>query len=378
MKKTQILFLAAILAFFGISAISAATVTAKNKDTELKKKIGQMLIIGFRDTEINKDSYISKAMNDLNIGGVILFDKDNPSKGQIPRNISSPQQTKQLISDLKKYSPSPIFVSVDAEGGYVNRLKSKYGFFNILSAEKMGQGSLDTTRQQGELLGAELAGMGFNLDFAPVVDVNVNPSNPVIGYLERSFSNDPQKVAIYANEFMKGLRANNIITAIKHFPGHGSSTSDSHLGLVDVTKTFTPKELIPYQILINNGYSDMIMTAHIVNTTIDPNYPATLSPVFVNQLLKSNLGFKGIVISDDMQMGAIVDNYGFADALTRAVNAGCDMLIISNNIKVYDEKAPYDAVDAIFNAVRSGKISEQTINNAYDRIIKFKSSHNVK
>jgi beta-N-acetylhexosaminidase len=317
-------------------------------------------------------------MNDLNVGGVILFDKDNPSKGQIPRNISSPQQTKQLISDLKKYSPSPIFVSVDAEGGYVNRLKNKYGFFNILSAEKMGQGSLEQIEQQGELLGAELSGMGFNLNFAPVVDVNVNPANPVIGYLERSFSDDPQKVAIYANEFMKGLRANNIITAIKHFPGHGSSTSDSHLGLVDVTKTFTPKELIPYQILISNGYSDMIMTAHIVNTAIDPNYPATLSPIFINGLLKNNLNFKGIVVSDDMQMGAIVDNYGFADALTRAINAGCDMLIISNNIKVYDEKAPYDAVDAIFNAVRSGKISEQTINNAYDKIIKFKSSHNVK
>jgi beta-N-acetylhexosaminidase len=149
------------------------------------------------------------------------------------------------------------------------------------------------------------------------------------------------------------------------------------LGLVDVTKTYTPKELIPYQVLINNGYSDMIMTAHIVSTTIDPNYPATLSPIFINDLLRNTLKFKGIVISDDMQMGAIVDNYGTEEALIRAINAGCDMLIISNNIKAYDEKAPSAAVDAIFNAVRSGKISEQRINGAYDKIIQFKKNRNI-
>ncbi|MFA5368996.1 MAG: glycoside hydrolase family 3 protein [Candidatus Paceibacterota bacterium] len=377
MKKSNIILLIlTVLLFFGITAISFAT-TISQKDIELKNKIGQMLIIGFRDTEITKNSYISNTMKDLNIGGVILFDRDNPSKGQLARNISSPQQTQQLITDLKKYSPSPIFVSVDAEGGYVNRLKNKYGFFDILSAEKMGQGNLEQTKQQAELLAQELLIMGFNVNFAPDVDVNINPNNPVIGYLERSFSDDPQKVSLYADAFIKEMQKYNIITAIKHFPGHGSSTSDSHLGLVDVTKTYTPKELIPYLSLINNGYSDMIMTAHIVNTAIDPNYPATLSSVFINTLLKNILGFKGVVISDDMQMGAIINNYGFEESLTLAINAGCDMLIISNNIDTYDEEAPYKAVDAIFTAVKSNKISEQRINDAYDKIIQLKKNRNI-
>lgn len=378
MKKTLKVFFSALVitALIGMSA-RAVTISSDKKDAELKNKIGQMLIVGFRGTEISSDSYISQAMQDLNLGGVILFDKDSPSQGKITRNIANPTQTKQLISNLKKYSPSPLFVAVDAEGGYVNRLKDKYGFFKIPSAEKLGQGTLADTKEKGELLGAELKGMGFNIDFAPVVDVNVNPDNPVIGYLERSFASDPQKVSAYAKEFINGLQNNNIIPAIKHFPGHGSSTTDSHLGITDITKTWSPKELIPYIELIKNGYSDMIMTAHIMNTAIDPNYPATLSPIFINGLLRKGLGFKGLVVSDDMQMGAIVDNFGFNEALTRAINAGCDMLIISNNIKTYDEQAPYAAADAIFNAVKTKQISEERINEAYNKIQQFKKNHDI-
>jgi len=194
-------------------------------DYALKRKIGQMLIVGFRGTDIDRTSYISKAMNILNLGGIILFDKDNPS-GQFPRNVTDPEQTKQLIKKLKEYSPSPLFVSVDAEGGYINRLKEKYGFVNIPSAEQMGKGTVEETRNQADILGKELKELGFNMDFAPVVDVNVNPENPVIGYLERSFSSDPEKVYEHASSFIGGLHDNNIIPAIKHFPGHGSSTSD--------------------------------------------------------------------------------------------------------------------------------------------------------
>ncbi|MFZ3054765.1 MAG: glycoside hydrolase family 3 protein [Minisyncoccales bacterium] len=349
---------------------------SQEKDYALRQKIGQMLIVGFRGTEINRLSYISKAINVLNLGGVILFDKDNPS-GQFPRNITDPAQTKQLISDLNKYSSS-LFIAVDAEGGYINRLKEKYGFKNIPSVETMGKGTIEETKNNASVLSQELKDLGFNIDFAPDVDVNVNPENPVIGYLERSFSNDPDIVYEHASAFIEGLHENDIIPAIKHFPGHGSSTSDSHLGMVDVTNTYKEEELIPYQKLIEDGYSDMVMTAHIVNTNIDSIYPATLSPLFVKNILREQLGFKGVVISDDMQMGAIVDNYGFEEAIIKAVNAGCDMLILSNNGTVYDEKAPYDAVDIILKAVKRGEISEDQINESYNRIQELKNKYEIK
>ena len=349
---------------------------SQEKDYALRQKIGQMLIVGFRGTEINRLSYISKTINVLNLGGVILFDKDNPS-GQFPRNITDPTQTKQLISNLNKYSSSPLFIAVDAEGGYINRLKEKYGFKNIPSAETMGKGTIEETKNNALTLSQELKDLGFNMDFAPDVDVNINPENPVIGYLERSFSNDPNIVSEHASAFIEGLHQNNIIPAIKHFPGHGSSTSDSHLGIVDVTNTYRQEELIPYQKLIENGYSDMVMTAHIMNTNIDPIYPATLSPLFIKNILRDQLKFKGVVVSDDMQMGAIVNNYGFEEAIIKAVNAGCDMLIISNNGTTYDEKAPYDAVNIILKAVKRGEISENQINESYNRIQELKNKYGI-
>jgi len=370
----------------GLAVISGASyfgysyyLPKQQDDYELKQKIGQMLIVGFRGTEINKTSYISKAVNVLNLGGVILFDKDNPSNRQIlERNITSPAQVKQLITDLNQYSKTPLFISVDAEGQYVNRLKESYGFKNIPSAEQMGKGSVEETKNQGDILGKELKELGFNMDFAPVVDVNVNPENPVIGQLERSFSADPEKVYEHASSFIDGLHQNGIITAIKHFPGHGSSTKDSHSGLVDVTNTYKQEELAPYEKLIKEkGYSDMVMTAHIMNTNIDKEYPATLSPLFIKNILRQQLNFKGVIISDDMQMGAIVDNYGYGEALIKAINAGCDLLIISQNGKTYREEDPYNAVNIIFKAVRDGTISKQQINESYDRITALKEKYGI-
>ncbi|MFA6252011.1 MAG: glycoside hydrolase family 3 protein [Candidatus Paceibacterota bacterium] len=379
--KRQIALGIIIATVFSVSAISYATISNKNsKEQELKRMIGQMMIIGFRGTEVDQDSYIVKEIKNNNIGGILLFDKDNPSGGTIKRNIENPEQTKKLISDIKTYSSnSSIFVSIDSEGGYVNRLKTKYGFSNIMSAEKIGQtNNADTAKEEGQKIGATLKDLGINLDFAPVVDVNINPSNPVIGYLERSFSEDPYKVFIYANKFIEGLHQENIISAIKHFPGHGSSTSDSHLGMVDVTNSYTTKELIPYANLIKGGYNDIIMTAHIINQNIDKENPATLSPIFIQGLLRNVLGFKGVVISDDMQMGAITDFYGQENAAVKAINAGCDMLIVSNNIKVYDEEAPSKIINGIYQAVKDGKISEKRIYESYNRIQKLKNTYSIK
>ncbi|HNP79812.1 MAG TPA: glycoside hydrolase family 3 protein, partial [Candidatus Pacearchaeota archaeon] len=323
-------------------------------ENELKEKIGQMIIIGFRGTEVNKDSQIIKDINDLNLGGIVLFDIDNPTK-TFPRNIISYNQTKKLISDIKELSSSNIFVSIDVEGGTINRLKEKYGFINIPSAEDMGKGDPEKTKEYATIIGKELKELGFNIDFAPVVDVNINKNNPIIGELERSFSDDPEKVFIHASSFIEGLNSQGIISSIKHFPGHGSSSTDSHLGMVDVTNTYNEKELIPYRKIIENNYTQIIMTAHIINSNIDPSYPATLSPLFIKKILRDDLRFKGVVVSDDMHMGAIIDHYGFNESLIKAVDAGCDILIISNNGKEYNEDVAKEAVEAIFNAVKKGQ-----------------------
>ena len=213
---------------------------------------------------------------------------------------------------------------------------------------------------------------GINLNFAPVVDVNINKDNPVIGGLGRSFSPEPDKVAAHAKAFIKGHRKFGVLTAIKHFPGHGSSASDTHTGFVDISNSYQSKELIPFKKLIDSGYADMVMTAHVTNTNVDPAVPATLSDRFLTGILRRDLEFKGVIISDDMHMAAIINQFGFEDAIVLAVNAGCDMLIISNNAKTFDALAVNKAFDAIYNAVSAGKISQLRINESYERIMRLK------
>jgi len=340
-----------------------------NQDRKLKNEIGQMIMIGFRGTTAEPGSYITRVLREVKVGGVILFDYDVPSKSY-GRNIIDPGQVEELISDLKMYSSEPLLVAVDAEGGKVNRLKEKYGFLPILSPEEMGEaGNTASTTKEAQNLAFELKTTGFNMNMAPVVDVNVNPENPVIGALGRSFSADPQQVFLDASAFIKAHEEKNIITVAKHFPGHGSSQDDSHLGMVDVTDTYKKEELIPYQKLQEAGLLQAVMTAHIINRNIDENYPATLSSRFLQDILREGIGFKGVIISDDMQMGAITSNYGFEDAIIMAVNAGCDILIVSNNgSSGYDENIPYKVRDVIYDAVKAGKILRERIAESYERI----------
>lgn len=347
-------------------------------ESEMRHKIGQMIVIGFRGTQAPNNSYISKVISDAGVGGVILFDYDIPSQS-FPRNIVNPTQTKKLISDLQSYAPTPLLVAVDAEGGNVNRLKQKYGFENILSAKEMGEdATFKTTEEESIKLAKELKALGFNMNFAPVVDVDVNPKNPVIGALGRSFSLDPKKVIDNARVFIKNHIGNNVIPVEKHFPGHGSSTSDSHLGLVDVTGTYQQKELTPYIQLQKEGLLDVVMTAHVIDRSIDKDYPATLSPLFIQKILREEIGFTGVVVSDDMQMNAIVDNYGFKEAIIKAVNAGCDILLLSNNGTVkYDAELPYKAIDIIYNALQDGSISKDRIEESYNRIHDLKEKFGI-
>lgn len=339
------------------------------RDAALVDDIGEMLLVGFRGTQVDAASPIVHAMRDQRIGGVILFDFDVPS-GTRGRNITDPEQTRTLIADLVASAPKDIFIAVDAEGGYVNRLKAAYGFIDVPSAEVIGeQDDAAYTYDTYHGLADQLADLGFNVNFAPVVDVNTNPDNPVIGYLERSFSADPEAVARHAAAAITAHADVGVLTAVKHFPGHGSSDADSHLGMVDITDSYDRAvELLPYHTLIEQGLVDMVMTAHVMERSVDPAYPATLSPEFLTGWLRGDLGFRGVIVSDDMQMGAIEDHFGFDEALVRAVQAGVDMLILSNNSQVYDDDISRRAVSVLYDAVSRGELSRERIAESAERI----------
>lgn len=347
-------------------------------DEQLKEEIGQMIMVGFYGIKASEASDVYKVIKDAKVGGITFFDFDIPSNSSL-RNFKDKEQVKELISDLQSFANTPLFISVDAEGGSVNRLKQKYGFYNIVSAEAMGQDkTLNTTENESEKLSQELKETGFNMNLAPVVDLNLNPKNPIIGALGRSFSADELRVYNNAKVFIQNHKNNNIISVAKHFPGQGSALTDTHLGLTDITKTFNEKELYPYKKLNEAKLLDVVMTGHLIDKNIDPNYPATLSKNFLISELRNKIGFQGVIMSDDMQMSALTENYNFDESIILAINAGVNIISISNNTKAgYDANIAFKARDIIFNAVKDKKIDEKTIIDSYDRIIKLKKQFRI-
>jgi len=346
-------------------------------EKDLTTEIGQMIMIGFRGFEATDGSYIAQVIKDVGIGGVVLFDYDVPTKTAI-RNIKNKEQVKNLITNLQSFSDIPLFISVDVEGGIVNRLKEEYGFLPIKSAKEMGQGEYIETEEGATEIGKQLKELGFNMDMAPVVDVDINPDNPIIGGIDRAFSSDPMEVTWHAKAFIEGLKSEGIVAVVKHFPGHGSSVGDSHLGLVDVTDTYQTAELFPYHLLQSEGVMDAVMTAHIIDKNIDEERPASLSGLFIANILRGQIGFDGLVISDDMQMGAITQEYGLEEATIMAILAGTDVILFSNNsTDEYDEELPYKVRDIIVKAVEDGRISPERILAAFSRINNLKKQFNI-
>jgi len=264
-------------------------------------------------------------------------------------------------------------VAVDQEGGRVSRLKKNYGFRDSVSQAYLGElNDLEVTLDYALNTAQDLAELGINLNLAPVVDLNTNQDNPVIGRLDRSFSHDPLTVTMHAREVIGAHRVFNVLTALKHFPGHGSSEEDSHLGFVDVSATWDEKELVPFKQLIADHDCDMVMTAHIYNRNLDPDWPATMSAKTVNGILRKRLGFEGVVISDDMQMKAIKEHYPLELALEKTILAGVDMIIFANNM-VYEEDIASRSIAIIRDLVKQGRVSEERIRQSYQRINELKS-----
>lgn len=367
------LFLLFIL-FFLVSACSSSTGDPAG-EVSLEEQMGQMLIIGFRGTEITQEDTLYQDIRDRHIGGVVLYEYDAPSKTR-PRNIVSPEQVKALVSTLQSASPKPLFIAIDQEGGFVNRLKERYGFPATVSAQYLGDLNDETeTRKQAGQTAETLGNLGINVNFAPVVDVNVNPDCPVIGRIKRSFSASPELVFRHSSIFVEEQAKKGVLSALKHFPGHGSSKEDSHNGFTDTSDTWQTLELYPYLLHFMNDFKGMVMTAHTFNRHLDPNDPATLSHSTLTGILRKRLGWDGVIVSDDMQMGAITEHYGMETAIEKAILAGVDMLIFSNNSPApYNGNIAREALDILRKLVAEKRISRERIALSYERIQALKET----
>lgn len=337
----------------------------------LEDHIGQMILVGFRGTSVEPGSAIDRAIRECRIGGVWLTDADTPM-GRAPGNVASPPQMQKLCRELQDASRIPLVISIDGEGGQVIRLKPEYGFPETTSAQDMGErDDLDFTRARSAEIARILRDAGINVNFAPVVDLNKNPDNRALGRKRRCFGIDPHKVTRHALAFIEEQQRVGLGTVLKHFPGHGSALDDSHLGVVDVTATWGPEELEPYRRLIEAGMVEAVMTAHVFLRSFDPQHPATMSKSILSGLLRGKLGFEGVIITDDFNMGAIHGQYGFEDSVLESVEAGADM-ILNGNVMAYDEHIAERMRQALMNLVRTSRLSPERIRESFERIMDWK------
>lgn len=332
----------------------------------LREKIGQMVWTSFTGTTLHDT--IKYDLQNRNLGGVILF----------AGSITSPAQIKQLTDLIKSNSKTSPFIAVDQEGGRVARLNKNNGFDNSPTAYTLGTiiNKEDSTRKSARTMAGWLSQSGFNVNLAPVADVNVDPNSPAIGRLERSYSQNPDEVYNHIKWFIEEFNKKNIITCLKHFPGHGSALQDSHYGFTDISNTWSYNELIPYQSLIADNYKNMVMTGHLYNFFLDDYYPASLSPKVTTDLLRTQLGFKGVTITDGMSMQAITNNYSFEEAVEYTVNAGNDILLYTATLRNGTSLAS-QIINIIEDKVKKGVIPLGRIEESYSRIIELKSRYGI-
>lgn len=361
------------LALLGLAALLAgcALVTPRAAPDPARLRIADLLLVGFTGTQVAGNEEIRRLVCDVKVGGLLLFERY--TSGQ-PRNMVSPEQVSTLTRDLQalaaRCTGRPLFIAVDAEGGRVMRLSPRLGYPPTLPARELGERDDPAfTEAEARRMGLMLREAGINWNLAPVVDVAVNPTNPAVVALGRTYSADPARVSAHARAFVEGMHEAGVLTALKHFPGHGSSRSDSHQGFTDVSDTARLSvELRPYRALIAAGLADSVMTAHVFNRGLDPWDPATLSRFTVRRVLRGWLHYDGVAVSDDLLMGAIAQHYGLEDAAVLALGAGVDVLLISQNTGRVDDRAAERVVAAITRAIAEGRLSETAVTTAVHRV----------
>ncbi|MBN9335324.1 glycoside hydrolase family 3 N-terminal domain-containing protein [Devosia sp.] len=309
------------------AAFACLALVAPAQAATLEEMAGQMIVIGF-DGKSAEDPGVKAMAGELaagRLGGVMYLKK----------NVASLAAVAKMNAEFRAASPDlPPFITLDQEGGAVERLTKDVGFTEIPNAATI---AADNSPEAAEAIYAEMAkgiaAQGFTVNFGPVADLNINPNNQVIAKFGRAYSADPETVTAYDRAFIEGHHKAGLATALKHFPGHGSSTADSHEGFVDITKTWSEDELEPYRELIGEGVVDMVMVGHLYHADYaddDGQTPSSLSARWIDGVLRTDLGFDGVVISDDLEMGAIRDHFTLEQTVVEGVKAGMDILLFSN------------------------------------------------
>jgi beta-N-acetylhexosaminidase len=327
--------------------------------------VAGLLVVGFRGAALDQAAWVRTAIAADGLGGVILFDRDQLTGGL--RNVVSPAQVRRLTRDLRAAAPDRgVIVAVDQEGGIVTRLSPAHGYAIVASEATIGRGTAAGARSWAKALAGTLADAGINLNMAPVVDLDVNPTSPAIGALGRSFSANPDVVVAMATIEVDAHRVAGVRTTLKHFPGIGSSTGNTDFGVVDVSKTWSRTELEPFRRLVAAGRADVVMAGHVVNAKIDATRPASLSRATLD-VLRGDIGWKGPVVTDDLQAAAITQRFGADEALLLALETGNDLLLLANQ-QVYEPAVVRRAVTVITGAVAHGRIPASRIEEAWTRV----------
>ena len=333
----------------------------------LETEIGQMLMVGIRGTHLNAQA-MDQTRSQIEsgaIGGLIFF----------KHNIKNSRQFRIFVKSIKDVPVDlPLLLAVDEEGGRVRRLIKKQGFEEFPSAAHMGA-NLTTAEAYTTYsrMATQIASLGLNLNLAPVVDVNINKASPAIGQLNRSFSRNPGTVFDFGSAFIDAHRNSKILTTLKHYPGHGSSREDTHNELTDITFSWRSSEQLPFKRLIDSAQVDLIMAGHLFDKDKDKRYPASLSQAHIQNTLRDELGFEGVVITDDLQMGAIINLYDLDEIIIAAINAGCDILQFSDPQNL-DEDLPQRVKDVVITAIKAGQIPASRIHTSYVRISRLKQA----
>lgn len=330
-----------------------------------------MIISGFRGTEVSSNYPVVRDLTEFELGGVILYDKDVADPALNSRNIKSPEQVKNLVSDLKSIADGTLIVGIDQEGGEVQRLRTSYGFPECPSWGSIGsQADQTITRDFSASVADTLKELGINLNFAPVLDLDISPA-AFVPREGRCFSSNPESVAEHAQIFVDEHLSRKIAPVLKHFPGLGSAAADTHEGFTDISDTWSETELIPYTELLNTADIPVIMVGHCFHRGLDPDWPASMSHNIINGLLRDKMGFSGVVVCDDPMMGAIAKHFPFDVVMEKMINAGVDLFCFGNNL-VHDPDIVPRVVKTIETLIASGKITEDRIQDSLNRITALK------
>ncbi len=327
---------------------------------ELDDKISQMIILGFNGNSVNSIGFkrILKDIENKKISGVILFSK----------NIKSKNDLIKMNEKILSASDITPFISIDNEGGAIQR----HNFYESLTAKEISKKDEIEIKEEYSKMADLLSELKINLNFAPCVDLAIN-ENSIIAEKQRSYGLNPNEVAKIARIFISEHNKRKIATSIKHFPGHGSAKGDTHKGFVNSTDVFEKNELVPYQELKDLDEMNMVMVSHIYNKNIDKDFPASLSEKTVRELLINDIGFKGVIISDDYDMGAIKKNYSLRDIVVNSINSGVDIMLFSNNIGKNNVNISTDIHRIIKEEIKKGTIKQEDIDRAYKKILALKA-----